>query len=328
MSSAVDEVWNGRSVLFTSFWGWSPETWGAVGWTKEIGRGRRDNLLREVTDPFIVACYVTLSAPDADEHERGKLTGFYLVSHETGDRDDLTHPVHHSLEPEKWRHSLRAVRAFNYVPEYRLDIREFDPTVLKRAQTVAAMGELVTDKRRLDLLKNTPWVEVPVYRQEQMAESSARLRDALNQPGRGMVPAGPENSGGYFVPEMTRALVRQLYILRLDGPVDAFLGTPAGGRSIIKIGLAVSPEMRRLQFQGSLPRGAFTWRMHCTSLEFENAPRWTFSAAEAGEYAMKRYLAAHATHLDGEFYLASDDQIEEVWRLGVAAAQACARAAS
>jgi hypothetical protein len=320
VSVAVDQIWSGRSVLFTSFWGWSPETWGAVGWTKEIGRGRRDNLLREVTDPFIVACYVTLSAPDAEEHERGKLTGFFLVSHETGDRDEFTDPVHHALEPEKWRHSLRAIRAFDYVPEYRLDIRQFDPTVLRRAQTVAAMGELVTDQRRLDLLRNTPYEEVMVYGRGMQPSPEQRFSDS--NAGPGFVLAGPENSGGYFVPEITRNLVRHLYILRLDGPADAFLGKAAAERRIIKIGLAASPETRRKQFQRAIPRGAFTWRTHRTTATTHPAVRWPFSAAEEGEYAMKRVLAANADHLEGEFYLASDEQIDEAWRRGVAAAQA------
>jgi hypothetical protein len=324
VKDGLDKVWDGRSVLFTSFWGWSPDTWGTVGWTKEIGRGRRDNLLREVSDPFIVACYVTLSAPDADEHERGKLTGFYLVSHETGDRDEFTDPSHHALEPDKWRHSVRAVRAFDYVPEYRLDIREFDPTVLKRAQTVAAMGELVTDQRRLDLLQNTPYQEVRVYTPRRTAAPGTPASSSVSddRPGPGFVAAGPENAGGYFVPDRTRALCRHLYILRLDGPTDAFLGKPAAGRRIVKVGLAASPETRRCEFQRALPRGAFAWRTHRTTIQTHRDARWPFAAAEAGEYAMKRFLASCAEHLEGEFYLASDEQISEAWQLGVAAAKA------
>jgi len=321
MSGAADDIWAGRSVLLTSFWGWSPETWGKVGWSNDIGRGRRDNLCREMTDPFIVACYVTLSAPGADDLERGKLAGFYLVSHEKGDRDEFTHPVHHSLEPDKWRHSLRAVRAFDYIPEYRLDIQQFDATVLRRAQTVGAMGEMVTDQRRLDLLRNTPYYEVAVYRQGHAGIDEPWLTEYPAESGPGMVRAGPENTGGYFVPEMTRNLCRHLYILRLDGPVDALLGRPAENRRIIKIGLAVSPETRRTQFQQALPRCAFSWRTHRTTLRPHTSPRWSFGAAEAGEYAMKRYLAASGEHLEGEFYLADDAHIDQAWRLGVAAAE-------
>ena len=47
------------SVLFTSFWGWTPETWGTVGWSNNEGRTHRDKLLNELSNPFITVCYVT-----------------------------------------------------------------------------------------------------------------------------------------------------------------------------------------------------------------------------------------------------------------------------
>jgi hypothetical protein len=301
-------------VLFKSFWGWSPDTWGALGWPNT---GRRDTICKEMTDPFILVCNVPLSAPGAEEYELGKIVGFYLISHERGDRDTFTDPVHHTLEPEKWRYSLRAIRAFTYLPEYRLDTRHFDASLLQRAQAVGTHGEVITDEHRLKLLRETPWEEVRVY---QPRAGSATYGPATSP--KGWVRAGPENQGGYAVPAMTQNLTRHLYILRLDGPTDAFLGTPANGRRIVKIGLAVSPESRRTQFQAALPRCAFEWKTYRTTLQPDIGAKWTFQAAEAGEYAMKRYLAAKASHLDGEFYLASDDQINEAWRLGVATAQA------
>lgn len=313
----TDDVWQGRSVLFKSFWGWSPETWGALGWSSE---GRRETICKTLTDPFILVCNVTLSAPDAEEHELGKIVGFYHISHERGDRDEFTHPIHHALEPTKWRYAVRAVRAFTYVPEYRLHTRDFDPTfVASHAQTVGTNGVVIEDARRLALLRETPWEEVPVYQPRGGAAAASGAR-SIGTPPKGWVPAGPDNPGGYFVPAITQGLPRHLYILRLDGPAEAFLGAPAGGQRIVKIGLAASPESRRSQFQAALPRGAFAWRMHRTTWRSDGAPRWAFGAAVAGEYAMKRYLAGCARHLDGEFYLASDEQIDEAWRLGVAAA--------
>lgn len=319
----MEEVWGGRSVLFKSFWGWSPETWGALGWSSE---GRRDTICKTLTDPFILVCNVTLSAPDADEHELGKIVGFYLISHEKGDRDEFTHPVHHALEPTKWRYALRAVRAFTYVPEYRLHTRQFDSNLLERAQAVGTHGEIIEDARRLTLLRETPWEEVPVY-QPRGGSAALSVSESIGTPRKGWVPAGPDNPGGYFVPPITQGLPRHLYILRLDGPVDALLGSPAGGQRIIKIGLAASPESRRAQFQAALPRGVFAWQMHRTTFGSEEGGGacWTFDAVVAGEYAMKRYLAGCARHLDGEFYLASNEQIEQAWRLGVAAAEAASK---
>jgi hypothetical protein len=41
----------------------------------------------------------------------------------------------------------------------------------------------------------------------------------------------------------------------------------------------------------------------------------------AGEDAMKRHLAIKAKHLGGEFYLASEAEIEKAWKLGHDAAR-------
>lgn len=321
MNGAADDIWTGRSVLLKSFWGWTPDTWAALGWSNP---GRRQTMCEQLTNPFIHVCSVTLNAPVAEPHELGQIMGFYLVSHEAGDRDEFTHPVHHSLEPTRWRYSLRAVSAFEFLPEYRLSIREFDASLMIRAQPMGSQGEIIKDSRRLALLREIPWIEVPVYQ----SGIHGAAAPALSPSPAGLVRAGPENAGGYFVPAITQGLPRHLYILRLDGPADAFLGVPANRCHIVKIGLAASPELRRSDFQRALPRCAFTWRVHRTSHLPGVASGWTFRAAESGEYAMKRYLAANAKHLDGEFYLASDSQIEEAWRLGNAAAQAFGKEAS
>ena len=88
-----NDIWDrGYSVLFTSFWNWTPETWGTVGWTGVRGLTRRSNLLAQLTDPFITVCYITSNQTYIDRALKGKIAGFYLVSHESGDRDEFTHP--------------------------------------------------------------------------------------------------------------------------------------------------------------------------------------------------------------------------------------------
>ena len=125
MMEGIEDIWTDQtSVLFTSFWGWTPETWGTVGFSGEKGKSRRTNLLKKLSDPFICVCYVTGSKNFIDPDLKGKIAGFYLVSHDAGNRKEFTHPIHHNLEPEKWQHSLRAIRAFSYFPEYRLSVAD------------------------------------------------------------------------------------------------------------------------------------------------------------------------------------------------------------
>lgn len=310
-----DEYWTDEiSVLFTSLWGWTPETWGTIGWTGDPGRTHRDRLLRELTDPFITAAYVTSNKSYTDPDLKGMIAGFYLVSHETGDRHDFTHPIHYERSPEKWQHSLRALRAFTYLPEYRLNAYEFEPSLREgSAQAIGYWGKLLTDPAQIALLRQTPYVEVEVYSSR---NSSAKTGNDL--PAAGKVMAGPASADGYVVSQGTLNLPRQLYVLRLEGNTNAYLGEPAKGRFIYKIGLAASPELRRQAFQKALPRGAFRWRVDRTSKQ-EGVKDFSFNAAVAAEDAMKEYLARCAEWLGGEFYLATKAQIDEAWAAGRAA---------
>lgn len=311
------DVWDrGYSVFFTSFWGWSPETWGTIGWTGDRGLSRRRNMLEELTDPFIAVCYVTSNKSEIDPELKGKIAGFYLVSHETGDRNEFTHPHHHHREIDKWRHSLRAVRAFSYLPEHRLDITDFDPGILARARSVAAMGEVITDPEQVKLLRDTPWTEVEVYTPVAASEEG-NLGGAGS---KGMVPAGPASAEGYVVANGTQWLPRELYILRLQGDTDAYLGKPADGRIIVKIGLSASPDLRRQAFQKSMPQGAFSWKIDRTNKTCGLRSYPNHEVAVRGENAMKKHLAAHADWLGGEFYLATEDDIDAAWEAGCRAA--------
>ena len=260
--SGDEDFWTDEtSVLLTSYWGWTPETWGAVGWSLDRGRTRRDNLLKELSDPFITVVYVTKNKSDVDHALKGMVAGFYLMSHEIGDRDEFTHPVHFDRNPEKWRHSLRATRAFSYLPEYRPRAKEIFPDIQSRVLAVAAWGEVIENRATIDRLKSTPWVEVPVF----SSQTNTDVSIDVDFNSKGMVPPGPDNAGGYTVPKRTMDLPRDLYVLRLSGDTDAYLGKSAEGRTIFKIGLSASPDLRRQSFQKSMPRGAFQWIVERTT---------------------------------------------------------------
>ena len=300
------------SVLFTSFWGWTPEDWGTVGWTGERGRTRRTNLLKELSDPFITVVYVTSNKTYIDPSLKGMIAGFYLVSHETGGRNEFTHPIHYDRSPEKWQHSLRAVRAFSFLPEYRHRAQDVFPGLAKSARHISAMGEVINDSAVIDLLRTTPWEEVPVYASGTLTEPAHQVDGNPS----GMVPPGPNNPGGYQVPWQGEGGPRELYVLRLEGDTDAYLGRSAEGQSIYKIGLSASPDMRRQNFQKSMPRGAFTWVVERTTTKDGQLPYSGYNVAVAGENAMKNHLARNGIHLGGEFYLCHDAVIKEAWRIG------------
>ncbi|MBC6429044.1 MAG: hypothetical protein GDA55_07465 [Cellvibrionales bacterium] len=297
------------SVLLTSFWGWTPETWGTVGWSDQPGLTHRHNLLKELSDPFICVIYVTDRAK-ADPDLKGMLSGFYLVSHVTGDRDEFSHPMHHNTEPSSWQHSLRALRAFSFLPEYRLKAIDVFPELNRTgtARSVSRWGKIIEELSEINQLRSTPWIEVPVFSPGKMDAEPVNPDIKIE----GMVPAGPASASGYTVLEGTKHLPRELYILRLTGDTAAYMGRPVDDSEIFKIGLSVSPELRRQFLQKSMPKGAFQWQIEKTTRKDGHTP-YSFTAAVAGENAMKKHLSQNAEHLGGEFYLASEKQIATAW---------------
>lgn len=308
------------SVLFTSFWGWTPESWGTIGWTGKQGLTRRTNLLKKLSNPFIAVIYVTSNKDYIDPGLKGKIAGFYLMSHETGDRDEFTGPQHHGRDLDKWRHSLRAIRAFSYIPERRISVSQLNPVYLKHARNIASMGKILTRPSEIALLRETPWIEVEVY-----SSGSPMTDEDEFVPTHGMVKAGPANKLGYVVSKAAVNLKRQLYVLRLTGNTDAYIGEDANGHSIFKIGLSKSPELRRQSLQKLMPRGIFRWKVERATADYGEATQVSFNLAVRGEYAMKQYLKESAKWLGGEFYLASESVIEKAWRLGQAALKSSER---
>lgn len=308
-----DSIWdNAFTVHITSFWGWTPESWGTVGYTLS---GRRETVLRETTDPFIMVVYVTRSAPAASKDLRGKIAGFYLVSHEIGHRDKFTAPKHHNRNPDKWQYSLRALRAFSFLPEYRLDIDDYDPTMAERARSVAANGEVVPNNL-VERIRNLPYVEVPVYGGADITNAVIHAPSS----GTGMVRPGPVNRSGYYVDGEPPETEKELYALRLSGDMDVFLGEPARGRRIYKIGLSMSPKTRLEALRRSLPKGTFGWDLSISTRSKFSKPYPNFEMAVAGENVLKKVLARKGTWLGGEFYAATDAVLEEAWQSAHAAA--------
>lgn len=302
------------SVWITSFWGWSPESWGTVGFTAP---GRRDTIVRETTDPFVVVVYVTKTAPGAGEDVRGKITGFYLVSHVEGHRNEFTSPEHYHASPQQWVHSLKAVRAFSFLPEYRPAIDDFDASMAPRARSIAASG-LRLDQWQIDKLRQLPFVEVPVYGGSFTGTGDVVFPDAgkASASNKTGVRAGPVNRSGYSVPGEPLDTPKELYALSLSGDATAWLGKPAQGRRIYKIGLSVSPKLRLETFRKMMPEGAFVWNMHRSTSADGHQPYPAFEAAVAGEGKMKDLLGKGGSWLGGEFYAATPQVLDEAWKAG------------
>jgi hypothetical protein len=151
---------------------------------------------------------------------------------------------------------LKALRAFSFLPEYRLDIDEFDPTLVSRARPVAVYGEEL-DSAQVERLKRIPYVEVSVFGGPQFIIGDIHVPRTDPQ-----MKAGPVNRAGYVVAGEPPDTEKELYVLVLDGDTSAFLGNAPSDQRIFKIGLSLSPKTRLDAFRKTLPRGAFSWAMY------------------------------------------------------------------
>lgn len=312
-----EDIWNNKTALIKGFWGWSPEKWAAIGFNDQ----RRETLISSTTDPFIMAIYVTQSSPRKNPDIQGKIVGFYLVSHEKGDRNEFIDPEYHSMNPEKWRCALKAVRAFSFLPEYRPNVYEFDPSLKNGAQGKASRG-VILSAEQIENLKSLPYIEVPLYNSDTGEASSEDIK--MSVPSKGKVKAGPVNRSGYSVEGEPLNTEKELYALKLEGGTSSFLDESMGNYNIYKIGLSISPKTRLASFQNALPytcpKGKIEWRLHRSTRQDGHVPYPNFESALKGEEAMKEFLAKNGKWLGGEFYATTNEQFEQAWRIGREAA--------
>lgn len=316
-----DPFQNNASVWITSFWGFSPETWGCVGFTSEA---RPHSIIKETTDPFLMVIYVTETAP-GHSPLKGKVAGFYELSHEIGLKDDFisTEQMNAGLHPkEKWAHSFKAIRAWEIDDGFKPTIREFHPNLVKnkQQQTVSTWAKPLPTEQ-INRLKALPRKEVQVFNQTKLKKS-----DAFNFSGSGRVGGGNFRGGSYEVGE-PNSLEKQIYVLELLGDASDFVENALDDQNIYKVGLSAWPPGRKMALNATLPNGKFEWCLRKMTENEELAPYSNFKIAKIGEDAMKDYLAEKhkrpddpTRHLGGEFYLTDKKSINLAWSQGCSAA--------
>jgi hypothetical protein len=218
----------------------------------------------------------------------------------------------------RWNFAVRAVRAWRVTPESWIDVRDFAPTATETGawQHIGAQGEPLTRREALRILRLTL--------QEQQVYGGAPIISSLSGPANQVLApsrAGPVSQAPYTVREAEGP--KHLYILKLKGDTDAFLGVPTNGHIIVKAGFSGNPERRRDEHNRALPRCAFHWEaLHSGSLSgYEPYP--TSDHAKAGERAMQAILQQQpdGRSLGGEFFLAQPNLIEQAWQAGNSAAK-------
>lgn len=305
-------------VFLKSFYGFTPETWGFLGYTDPT---MRDWFLRESKPGALVVIAGTSTAHVPGE--RLRILGIQQQSHVRGTKWDFLAPERHAREKEssdrerRWLHALKATRAWRIADEERAFVRDIFPTSHdggKNGTVIGSYGKRLTAAEAKSILDLT-LVEVPVFGSGAVDALMPGPAGKLLRPSR----PGPVSQSAYIVREAEGP--KHLYILRLMGEERHLLGYDALGRWVVKVGFSVSPATRCQAHNQTLPACAFGWEvMHSTHAD-GHAPFASSSHALAGEKAMKDFLDREGDSLGGEFFLASPSAISKAWHQGVLAAE-------
>ncbi|KJC62167.1 hypothetical protein UP10_01980 [Bradyrhizobium sp. LTSPM299] len=306
------------NVWLTSFYGFRPEEWGLIGFTPENQRG---TFIAKTRPGVLVIVY---GATGAAKDEVGKVIGIQQCSHQIGPTQSFMSPaawIAKERDPnnrERWNFAVKAVRAWRVTPESRMDIRDFAPeaTASGAWQHIGSQGVPLSRQEALRILK-LDLQEIEVYGETPILASVSGTARQILAPTK----AGPVSQSPYVVAEAEGP--KHLYILRLQGDMDAFLGEPTHGKHVVKAGFSRSPITRCNDFNRALPKCAFRWEVLHSGSQAGSEPYPSSGHAKAGELAMQDVLRRPpgGCSLGGEFFLAKADLISEAWQNGNLAAK-------
>lgn len=304
-------------VWLTSYYGFGPHRWGLLGFTK---KWMRDDFLANSRPGALIVIYGASGAHDP--YERMRILGIQQQSRILGHKYDFI-PADRRVDEEsnedrrrRWTFALKACRAWSVTPETRPTVQEFAPVTYSHdaATIIGARGRKLTPAEARHIL-DLDLVEVPVYGGGPVDLQPLGPATDVLRPSK----AGPVSSTGHWRTEAEGP--KHLYVLKLNGNGDHFMGETIGDRAVVKVGMSRSPSIRRDDHNRALPKCAFEWTVARSTHEEGRGPFPSSRPALAGEEAMKDFLDREGRSLGGEFFLASPYQVEQAWRAGIAAAE-------
>lgn len=302
------------NVWLTSFYDFSPEEWGLLGFTGEV---RRRGFIRGSKPGVLVVAYGAGRAPAND---RGEIIGIQQCSHQLGHSRMFMSPAawqekeNDPVRAGKWNSAVKAIRAWRILSESRMKVRDFAPKATSTGAWlhIGARGVPLSYEEAQNILK-LDLLEVDVYGESPIIGSVPSSADEILSPSQ----AGPVSQNAFVTRESEGP--KHLYVLVLCGDTDAFLGKPANGKLIVKAGFSKDPQTRCDDHNRAIPKKcAYRWdTLHSGALSgFSRYP--SSSHAKAGERAMQDVLckAPAGCSLGGEFFLAEPKLIKEAWLKG------------
>jgi hypothetical protein len=304
-------------VWLTSYYGFTPESWGLLGFTQEW---MRRQFLENSRPGALVVIYGAGGAHDPGE--RGRILGIQQQSHIRGRKRNFVPAERWAVEAtdqgrrDKWDFALKASRAWRVTAESRPRVEEFAPETYSpgAATLIGARGRKLKPAEARAIL-DLDLLEVPVYGGAPVEILPAEPAADVLRPSQ----AGPVSQSCFMTRESEGP--KHLYILEMQGNIDHLMGKPSQGRLVVKVGFSRSPDTRRLNHNRALPSCAFTWQLMRSTYVEGRKPFPSSGHALAGEGAMKAHLEKNGSSLGGEFFLARPEHIDTAWAHGLIAAE-------
>lgn len=295
-----------HNIFLRSFFGFSPEQDGYIGWTEEASRER---MLRKVSDNDLFMIYGAVSL-NTEKSQRSRVLGFLQVSpervmdHERSSAEGMERKRRDGYSG-KWSYGIRVKRAWRAVDVVILQTvapETYDP---KAGQAIAVYSPQLTDADAA-LSSKIRVVEVPVFGEPWIN------RDEVPEPLAAKLGASKSIPGAFGVRES----------LREDGPTKLYLAALKGGAELLpkgtsrwpnaivtKIGISndVSRRLEELN-AGFPPSFTLRWSFLTVSNAYPN-----FEDARAAESYFKTAAELRGFSLGKEFFLGPEAELNSIY---------------
>lgn len=299
---------NPRRIWLRSFYGFSPEEDGYIGWTEE---GPRERMLGLIEDGDLFLIYGA-SASETERSERNRVLGFLEVKRDRiRDKDkssaaDLARKRARGWQ-DRWTYAIPVVRAWRATEEILLERIATTTYRPEAGQAIAVWNPPLLAEEAERALKIRVR-EVNVYGEPEVTVSEEN-NEPLGQffkPSRAVRGAFGERTSLY------EDGPTQMYVARFEGDGFALLSQKRpmfDDRVLLKVGVSNDVKRREDEINGGFPPAAVgRWAMMLLSEPYPDK-----AAAEAAEQAFKDRALPALESLGKEFFRGKWEVAESIF---------------
>ncbi|MFZ7090785.1 GIY-YIG nuclease family protein [Primorskyibacter sp. 2E233] len=302
---------DGKRIRIRSFYGFSPEEDGYVGWTKETDR---DAYLRKLSDGDLIMIYGA-STSETDRAERSYVLGFLQVEAKAIRDADKASDFGMQRKRDRgwlgrWSHAIPVRRAWRTDEKMMIGRIAFNSYRPEAGQALAVHGAELDDAEIAQALK-LKVREVNVYGEPPLAEPDAPAVPFAEvfKPSRAFPGSKGKRTATYEDGDTF------LYLAVFEGDGHALLDRKKsfGDKSVaMKVGVTNNPKRRCAELNAGIPPAARgKWAMRLISQPFPD-----MKSAESVEQLFKKRSIDRLESLGREFFWGRAEDAEALcWSL-------------